>query len=95
MKHQRQEEVAVNESLFVRIIQMANQRKRYFTVLEALVYTPYIVHPKKSQDVEINSRDIVFEEGTIYVSWEDDAVTIPIIRRVGSNSNKIISSIAR
>ena len=73
MKTQRQEEVAVNESLFVKIIQMSNQ----------------------TEDVEINSRDIVFEEGTIYVSNEEDAVTIPIILRVGSNTNKIISSIAR
>ena len=52
MKHQRQEEVAVNESLFVRIIQMANQRKGYFTVLEALVYTPYILHPKKAKTLK-------------------------------------------
>ena len=60
MKHQRQEEVAVNESLFVRIIQMANQRKGYFTVLEALaafqptsiIYTPNIVHPKKAKTLK-------------------------------------------
>ena len=73
MKTQRQEEVAVNESLFVKIIQMANQ----------------------TDDVDINSRDVVFEEGTVYVSNDDDAVTIPIIRRIGSNTNKVISSIAR
>ena len=73
MKTQRQEEVAVTESLFVKIIQMANQ----------------------TDDVDINSRDVVFEEGTVYVSNDDDAVTIPIIRRIGSNTNKVISSIAR
>ena len=60
MKHQRQEEVAVNESLFVRIIQMANQRKGYFTIFGALVtfistnitYTLNIVHPIKAKTLK-------------------------------------------
>ena len=40
-------------------------------------------------------KDIVFEDSNIYVHYEEDAVTIPIVRRLGSNSNKIISSVCR
>ena len=44
----------------------------------------------------VNNRDtIVFEDSNIYVHCEEDAVTIPIVRRLGSNSNKIISSVCR
>lgn len=46
-------------------------------------------------DIELNSKDIVFEDSNIYVHYEEDAVTIPIVRRLGSNSNKIISSVCR
>ena len=37
----------------------------------------------------------MFEDSNIYVHYEEDAVTIPIVRRLGSNSNKIISSVCR
>ena len=47
------------------------------------------------KDIELNSKDIVFEDSNIYVHYEEDAVTIPIVRRLGSNSNKIISSVCR
>lgn len=48
-----------------------------------------------TKDIELNSKDIVFEDSNIYVHYEEDAVTIPIVRRLGSNSNKIISSVCR
>ena len=47
------------------------------------------------KDIELNSKDVVFEDSNIYVHYEEDAVTIPIVRRLGSNSNKIISSVCR
>ena len=47
------------------------------------------------EDIELNSKDIVFEDSNIYVHYEEDAVTIPIVRRLGSNTNKIISSVCR
>lgn len=63
--------------------------------MDHIIWSVKVPELNSIEDIELNSKDIVFEDSNIYVHYEEDAVTIPIVRRLGSNSNKIISSVCR
>lgn len=46
-------------------------------------------------DLELNSKDIVFEDTNIFVEHTEPEVIIPIVRKIGTNKNKIITTVCR
>ena len=49
----------------------------------------------KPDDLEFNSKDVVFEDTNIYVEHTEEEVKVPVIRRIGANGNKIATAVYR
>ena len=45
------------------------------------------------EEIDLNSPDIVFEDTNIYVEHTDYEIEVPIVRKFGSNRDKIVTSV--